>query len=275
MKCALIGASGFLGRHCIPFLSNNFDSVVATYTTARPTSLYLNVTHKKLVISPISSVSLSELGNPDVVFFLPWGFLQDFSSPQHIEQELPKYLRFLTSLITQGLPYLVVAGTCLEYGLQEGCLDPDSPLYPLIPYAQAKCILHSSLRRLQQTYSFTLNWSRFFYIYGLDQNPRSLYPSLMQSINQNNSIFNLSEGNQVRDFIHVDSAAMLFSSIPFLYSCSTTINISSGSPISVKDQVHQWCKQSKSNIRLNLGFYQIPFYEPFRFWGKPPFLLNA
>jgi len=45
------------------------------------------------------------------------------------------------------------------------------------------------------------------------------------------------------------------------------INICSGNPISVRKLVEQWLYENNWNIKLNLGHYPYPDYEPMEFWG--------
>jgi dTDP-6-deoxy-L-talose 4-dehydrogenase (NAD+) len=45
------------------------------------------------------------------------------------------------------------------------------------------------------------------------------------------------------------------------------VNCCSGKPISVKNLVEHYLEEKKYKIRLNLGFYPYPDYEPMRFWG--------
>ena len=45
------------------------------------------------------------------------------------------------------------------------------------------------------------------------------------------------------------------------------INVCSGKPISVRQQVENWLSENNWQIELNLGFYPYPDYEPMEFWG--------
>jgi hypothetical protein len=45
------------------------------------------------------------------------------------------------------------------------------------------------------------------------------------------------------------------------------VNVCSGKPISVRNLVEGWLKDNGWNIKLNLGHYTYPDYEPMEFWG--------
>ena len=40
-----------------------------------------------------------------------------------------------------------------------------------------------------------------------------------------------------------------------------------GVPVTVKDFVVSYLQQQQKEIKLNLGYYPYPDYEPMRFWG--------
>jgi dTDP-6-deoxy-L-talose 4-dehydrogenase (NAD+) len=45
------------------------------------------------------------------------------------------------------------------------------------------------------------------------------------------------------------------------------INCCSGKPITVEQFVRNYLKKIEKNIKLNLGYYPYPDYEPMEFWG--------
>jgi hypothetical protein len=45
------------------------------------------------------------------------------------------------------------------------------------------------------------------------------------------------------------------------------INCCSGFPISIKQIVTDYLRQRGATIKLNLGYYPYPDYEPMEFWG--------
>ncbi|MDA8848806.1 NAD-dependent epimerase/dehydratase family protein, partial [Candidatus Pelagibacter ubique] len=81
------------------------------------------------------------------------------------------------------------------------------------------------LKSLQNKKKFNLSWARVFYIYGENQRKESLYSQIKISIKKGKKNFSLSNGNQKRDYLHVDVLAkkivklaicMLIMSIRFL-----------------------------------------------------------
>jgi dTDP-6-deoxy-L-talose 4-dehydrogenase (NAD+) len=167
-----------------------------------------------------------------------------------------------------GAKDITVIGTCFEYGMQEGELLETMPALPTNPYGLAKDTLRKQLEELNKFYPFSLKWPRLFYMYGVGQNPKSLFSQLEVAIERGDTVFNMSGGEQVRDFLPVEEIAANIVTIALQNKIEGVINCSSGIPKTVKTLVGEYLVQQKATIQLNLGFYPYPDYEPMRFWGN-------
>ena len=78
----------------------------------------------------------------------------------------------------------------------------------------------------------------------------------------------MSGGEQLRDFMHVQKVAYQIVKLALSGKETGTLNICSGSPISVRRLVERWMIDNGWNIQLNLGYYPYPDYEPMAFWGE-------
>jgi dTDP-6-deoxy-L-talose 4-dehydrogenase (NAD+) len=150
--------------------------------------------------------------------------------------------------------------------MQEGCLSETMPPRPANPYAKAKNDLRIFLEQ-QQSDRCVLKWIRLFYMYGKGQNPNSLFSQLETALANHQERFNMSGGEQVRDYLHVDTVAQYLTKIARLPQTTGVINCCSGQPVTVKKMVEDYLTRSHRHISLNLGYYPYPDYEPFRFWG--------
>jgi nucleoside-diphosphate-sugar epimerase len=272
MKIAVTGATGFIGRHVINALQATNAEVVAV--VRQPCVLAKGIRTVVLNLEQVTADSFAQLDYPDVLIHLAWGGLPNYKSLHHFENELPLHYRFIKQLVESGLSTVVVAGTCFEYGMQSGALSADSPVLPANPYAYAKAALHQQLRFLQNTHPFKLTWARLFYLYGAGQAPSSLYSLFQQAMAQNDNVFNMSGGEQLRDYLPVETAAQQLIQLA-IQQDNATVNICSGQPVSVRRLVEQWREQKNSDIQLNLGYYPYPDYEPLAFWGVPYFTNNT
>lgn len=207
------------------------------------------------------------LGRPDRLIHLAWGGLSNYNDLLHLDDNLWMSYRFLKNMIAGGLRSLTIAGTCYEYGLQTGCLSEDAIPHPTICYAVAKNALRIFLEELKKRYSFRLTWARLFFLYGEGQNPRALIPQLDRAIACNEERFDMSGGEQLRDYLPVEEASRLLLLIAMQDRHEGIFNICSGEPISVRRLAEQRIAQKGSAIRLNLGVLPYPKYEPMAYWG--------
>jgi dTDP-6-deoxy-L-talose 4-dehydrogenase (NAD+) len=272
MKVAVTGATGFIGRHVITALQSADVEIVAL--VRKPCTLGDAVRTVVMDIAHPSDNAYTQLGTPDVLIHLAWDGLPNYKSLHHFETELPKHYTFLKQLIESGLPKVVVAGTCFEYGMQSGALSTTTPLQPANPYAYAKAALHQQLRFLQNTQAFKLTWARLFYLYGEGQATTSLYSLLQQAIARGDKTFNMSGGEQLRDYLPIAQAAQQLVQLAIQSEQLAVVNICSGQAISVRRLVEQWRSEKNSDIQLKLGYYPYPDYEPLAFWGEPCFNLE-
>ncbi len=269
MKVAVTGASGFIGRYVLAELTRHeVDVVAVTRTPAHFQNLNDGVQVVEMDIANPAPDDFGKLGRPDVLIHLAWDGLPNYKSLHHYETELPRQYRFLKSLIEAGLQSLLVTGTCFEYGMQSGGLSAEMPTKPSNPYGYAKDALRQQLVYLKEDKKFTLIWGRLFYMYGEGQPTSSLYPKLREAVSRGDKVFDMSGGEQLRDYLPVAEVARKIVRLALAKSDTPIVNICSGNPISVRRLVEQWVRDNHWNIQLNFGCYPYPDYEPMAFWGE-------
>jgi dTDP-6-deoxy-L-talose 4-dehydrogenase (NAD+) len=210
-----------------------------------------------------------------VLIHLAWEGLPNYQSLHHFESELPAQYRFLKSLIDSGLKNLVVTGTCFEYGMRSGQLNETMDTNPSNPYGFSKDMLRRQLLFLQNDHTFTLTWSRLFYLFGEGQSESSLFSQLQHTVERGDTLFNMSGGEQLRDYLPVTQVAQHIVSLALKQRDFGVVNICCGNPISVRNLVERWIAQKKWSIKLNLGYYPYPDYEPMAFWGDRQKLIKC
>lgn len=272
MKIAVTGARGFVGRHVLAELARRDVDVVASY---RPTGSPNGPAMARLQWVSLDLANPPEdcftaLHRPDVLLHLAWGGLPNYRSSHHVDVEMPRHFTFLESAVRNGLPALVVAGTCLEYGLQSGALAPGADTHPTTPYGIAKDALRRRLQALQAECSFSLTWARLFYMYGDDQPATSLWPSLKAAALAGRSEFPMSGGEQLRDYLPVEEVASRLTDLALARADRGPVNVCSGQPVSVRDFVESKIRQNGWSIRPSYGELPYTDYEPMAFWGEPP-----
>ena len=215
------------------------------------------------------------MGRPDVLMHLAWGGLPNYKSLHHFEEELPAQYRFLIGLVESGLKNLLVAGTCFEYGMQSGSLDEEIETRPNNPYGFAKDALRRQLEFFRHGKPFSLTWARLFYLYGDGQAKNSLLSQLKKAVERGEKVFDMSGGEQLRDYLHVSDVARYLVSLAMTMRDNGIVNVCSGKPISVRSLVEGWVEENRWSIDLNLGCHSYPDYEPMVFWGNASKLKNC
>ncbi|MEO8415624.1 MAG: NAD-dependent epimerase/dehydratase family protein [Ginsengibacter sp.] len=269
MKILVTGATGFVGKHVINELLKNDHQVIAA---ARKNDLGNNadrITYTFLDIDNLDKTQnyFSWFDNPDLLIHLAWQGLPNYTSLFHFENNLPVQYSFLKNMVVNGLKNMVVTGTCFEYGMKEGCLAEDMIADPQNPYALAKDTLRKFLFELQKKHAFDCKWIRLFYMYGEGQNANSILSQLQTALKNNDEVFNMSGGEQERDYLPVEKIAEYIVTIALQKKISGIINCCSSKPIKVKRLVENYLKDTKQEIKLNPGYYPYTDYEAMSFWG--------
>jgi dTDP-6-deoxy-L-talose 4-dehydrogenase (NAD+) len=265
---AVTGASGFVGCHVLAELERCQVEIIAVTRDAKQLqNVPACVRVVEMDIALPGEDCFIQIGCPDVLIHLAWDGLPNYKSLHHFESELPKHYRFLKTLIEAGLSSVLVAGTCFEYGMQSGALSEEVKPSPNNPYGYAKDALHQQLEFLKFAKPFNLIWGRIFYMYGEGQFGSSLYSQLKEAVSRGDKTFNLSGGEQLRDYLPVTKVARSIVHLALSGRDTGTVNICSGKPISVRRLAEQWLKENNCEMQLNLGYYPYPDYEPMAFWG--------
>nr|WP_249794624.1 NAD(P)-dependent oxidoreductase [Bradyrhizobium sp. Oc8] len=267
------GATGFVGRHVVSALLAKGHSVTAVARNAdkaRSMPWFTRVHFVSCDLHGDFRPLLSEDLRPAALIHLAWPGLPNYRDFFHLGRNLPADLAFLEAAVDAGVSQIMVAGTCLEYGMQYGPLTERAATAPITTYGFAKDSLRKSLQFLQQKKPFILQWMRLFYMYGEGQSPKSLLAQLDRAIDERAPLFRMSAGDQLRDYLPVEEVAANFVlALENSEACNGVINCCSGKPISVLDLVLQRCQARASDIELQRGYYAYPDYEPLAFWGAP------
>jgi len=205
--------------------------------------------------------------SPKTVILLSWPGLPNYNESFHISRNLPLFSKLIEKLINSGCQNIIGAGTCYEYGLQNGALKETDTVNPINSYAKAKDSLMRKMQLICTSNSVRWVWARIFYPYGIEQNKNSLYPSLINSINKNKLYFDITSGNQLRDFISSDQVAKNLLYLSSSSEAKGIFNCGSGDPLSIFDFVQRIIKEKKSSIQIRRGKFPERKDEPKSFWA--------
>lgn len=272
------GATGFVGRHVVAALLARGHSVTILCRDAQKAAAMPWAGRAELLCADIASLTpaqLDHLAGHGRILHLAWEGLGNYKAETQVSEVLPRHLEFLAQLVTRGARHLLVTGTCLEYGLTEGALAEDLEPAPVTAYGQAKDGLRRALEPLCAAHGAQLVWARLFYMHGPGQSEKSLLSQLDRAIIAGAKTFNMSGGEQLRDYLPVASVADLLARLALQDGAAGVINCASGKPVTVRALVEEHLRKRGANLRLNLGHYPYPDYEPMRFWADTTKLAAA
>jgi len=158
------GATGFVGRH-----------VVAALVAAGCRVTAISRSRERVrAVSGLEGVAVLE-GDPfaqdfrfphspgAILVHLAWPHLDDYRNPAHFTEALPASRRLVEAAAGAGVSQICLAGTCLEYGLVNGEIDPEHACAPVTAYGLAKLQLLQQLERMfESSASPVLQWIRLF-----------------------------------------------------------------------------------------------------------------
>lgn len=204
------GSQGFIGRHVVAHLRTTGADV-------------REVPHRP----PAGDLTAVAEGATDGIH-LGW-----YAGPGdylvNVDRNLESFdasVELVRALADAGCSHLVVVGSSAEYGPAPAAVAEDALIAPWSVYGALKASLHLVLRSSLLLPSMTLSWARPFNVVGPGEHEARLIPSVAAALMAGRP-FELSAGEQLRDFIDVDDAAAAVAQL-CLARASGTFNVSTG-----------------------------------------------
>jgi nucleoside-diphosphate-sugar epimerase len=133
---------------------------------------------------------------------------------------------------------LVYAGSCAEYSAANfgTLIDENHPLATNELYGSSKAAGGLWGQALAKNFGLKFIWLRFFGVFGPGGAPHRLLPSIVNRLDEGQPV-NLTLGEQVRDFMHVDDAVEALTQAERVGRNGATgpFNVCSGQPVTVRE----------------------------------------
>lgn len=283
-KVLLTGATGFIGRHCLPALvaaRPRFDEIHAVSTRDAPdnfsarelsgeadsetatttTSVHW---HKANLLSDDEMKRLLAEVKPTHLLHMAWYAEPGkyWTSPVN-EEWLRASNELLRAFVAHGGERVVVAGTCAEYDWHDGdgyCSERETRIAPATLYGQCKHALHDALEELAREHGTSAAWGRIFFLYGAHEHPQRLVASVIRALLRDEPARS-THGEQLRDFLFVQDVADAF--VALLGSdVRGAVNIASGEVVSLKAVIKKIAEKLDRPHLVQLGALPAPANEP-------------
>ena len=220
-----------------------------------PKSKFIKVLHCDL--SSLSTISIPS-DNFDVFFHLGWTDTnkKTRNDPKLQAHNIDYTLSAVEFAKKIGCRKFIGAGSQAEYGRVSGKISPNHSPNPDISYGVAKYAAGVLSRIMCNEIEMEHSWTRIFSIYGQYDNSETLVSYLLNCFKED-KLCNLTNCEQMWDFLHVDDCAKALISIAKHGKNGSVYNIGSGKAQKLKEFVETISQISKTKAHINYG--SIPY----------------
>ncbi len=262
MRCFVTGASGFLGSWLVRQLLERGHSVTVLMRgepQAQRVGDWLD--RVRLVRGSLESTEVlrEQLAQEtiDVFFHLAWsGVTAEYrNDTEQIFTNVVGGLRLWELARDIGCKHWIGLGSQAEYGPSEEVMHEDLDPKPVTAYGVAKLASGMLTGKMSEMAGIRHTWVRLLAIYGPEDDPRHLIPSVIQTLCAGRKPA-LTRGEQKWDYLYVEDAARALCSIAEARATGT-LNLASGETIELRRLVEQI--RDLVNSHLPLGFGDVPY----------------
>ena len=255
MKRILVtGASGFLGRECVPLLaSKGYEVHSVARRSGSEYSLPNIFPHVLDLLNPGNAAGVIRDVKPDTLLHLAW-----YTEPGKFWEARENVdwvrasLELLGAFFDGGGKRIVAAGSCAEYAPSAGeCFENSTPLLPASLYGACKRALERILHFSSRRSGCSSAWGRVFFMYGPGEHPSRLVANVTRSLLRGEPAL-CSEGRQTLDFMYIGDVAAAF--VALLESeVQGPVNIASGQPVSVREVLEEIGRRAGRTELIQFG----------------------
>jgi len=260
-RVLVTGATGFIGRLTLaPLRELGFDVHVVG---RRPPDDQAITFHAADLFDPAEVVRVTRAANPSHLLHLAWDTEPGrfWNSPLNLDW-VGSSLAIVRAFAEAGGTRAVLAGTCAEYRWGgDGPLDEDrSEIGPGTLYGVSKDALRRIVFSYAETAGLSVAWGRIFFLYGPNEKSGRLVSDAIQSL-RSGKVFETTDGNQLRDFMHVEDVAGAFVAL-LASDVRGAVNIGSGEAISIRSILEIIASETGGQQMLRLGARPRPANDP-------------
>ena len=218
-KCLVTGASGFIGRRLLGKGNETGLDIVGWSRAEVDLCDPVAVRAEVMALAPDTVIHLA--ATPPARFGDGWSNVaREVSMLSYLAAAMPDRSR------------LIVAGSMAEYGYSGTHAEHDLRL-PNTAYGLAKMACSDHALALAAS-DRDIVVARLFGVYGVGEASARLLPTVVDRLKRNLPV-PLSDGEQIRDFVHVDDICACLLEIGSLVDAADVLNVGTGHGLSVRD----------------------------------------
>ncbi len=261
-RILVTGATGFVGRHCLEELNARTMEVHAVTSRRWPNGHDEVAWHTADLQCPHAVQRLMHAIRPTHLLHLAWTTApgQFWSSPDNLAWTEAS-VRLLRMFHQTGGQRVVMAGSCAEYDWQFAYLREDhTPIAPRTLYGTCKHAVHQVLESFARENGLCAAWARLFFLYGPYGSPRRMPGCVIEALIHDQSV-HCSDGQQIRDYLHVRDAARALVKL-VTSDAQGTFNIGSGQGVRIRDLVLHVADHFRNSRLIHLGAHSANENDP-------------
>ena len=261
----LTGGTGFIGSYFLNKALAEDHSILALRRTNKSIPRISLSEQPQWLDRQLDQVTAEELKGCDVLVHLA-AHTGNVPYDNHINcltWNLIKVMDLFEQARVAGIKRFIVAGSCFEYGRsgeRYDAIPTNAPLEPTNSYAASKAAASIALIQWANEYGLSLEILRVFHVFGEGELQSRFWPSLRQAALTGQD-FPMTQGEQIRDFLPVESVASTFLKRAVISSARpagvSIYNLSSGNPESIRMFAERWWDILDASGRLLVG--SIPY----------------
>ena len=257
-RLLVTGASGFVGRQVLAQLSAAEWDLHAARHASSPSGTPAIHWHSCDLRDVREAERLIDRVRPTHVLSLAWNAEHGayWTAPDN-DDWAEGTIALARATAQHGGRRFVGAGTCAEYdwtALTDACQEDRTPCRPNTIYGRAKLRAGDGVAAITRASGLSSAWGRLFFLYGPGEDPNRLVPAVARALRAGQRA-KVTEGRQVRDFLHVADAARAFVAL-LTSDVDGAVNIGSGTGVSLRHVVETL--ERASGCRDAVDFGAIP-----------------
>lgn len=255
----LTGASGLIGRQCVPaLLAASYRVTVLSRDGGAPpgmTGLKADLLDQGATIAAVRKAKATHL------LHLAWhgGARDRWTAPANLDWVSATFA-LVQAFAAAGGRRAVGVGSCAEYDWSAVTLREDTPLRPATLYGAAKAAAGLALTKAAPALNLSFAWARPFFCYGPGEPPGRLFGDLVKGLQAGEPVA-CTDGVQRRDFLHTDDIAAALTAL-LSGDVQGPVNIASGGAIPIRDLIMEAANQMGRPDLIRLGAIRRPATDP-------------